>query len=483
VMVALYGAMAVLVGVPAALYAGRLFTEYAAGLLNFRVTDWVPPANVIALEVAVGLLVPVLAAIVPIRRGARTSVVAAFNATGISPDFGHGLIDRILGLVHGLPRPIALSLRNTFLRKGRLALTLTTLVLASAVVMAVLTVRASTLATVDSIASFWVYDAQVFLARPEPGADLEREARKVSGVTAVETRVESSASLKRQDGSELQGIYAVGVPAESQFVNPSITAGRWIRAGDTHAVVVNSDVIKDQPNLGVGDTIRLKMRGKESDFKIVGVTTGQMRGAIIFFEKPTLDAAIGAGGGVTRLAVKTADHSPAEQQRVASTLEKRLDKAGFAASSSESQTAQKEAIASQLGILVTFLVIMAAILSVVGVIGLTGTMTINVLESTREIGVMRAIGASHASIFGIFITEGVVVALMAWAMGAVLSWPLSVWLVGALGGAMSLPLAYSFAWGGVGLWFVSVVVIAVLASLIPAWNASRISVRDAISYE
>jgi putative ABC transport system permease protein len=117
------------------------------------------------------------------------------------------------------------------------------------------------------------------------------------------------------------------------------------------------------------------------------------------------------------------------------------------------------------------------------VIGLTGTMTINVLESTREIGVMRSIGASHRAIFGIFITEGVVVALMAWSIGALLSWPLSVWLVDALGGAMSLPLAYKFSWTGVFLWLASVVAIAVVSSLLPAWNASRVSVRDAIAYE
>jgi putative ABC transport system permease protein len=96
---------------------------------------------------------------------------------------------------------------------------------------------------------------------------------------------------------------------------------------------------------------------------------------------------------------------------------------------------------------------------------------------------MRSIGASHGSIFGIFITEGVVVALMAWSAGALLAWPLSVWLVDALGGAMSLPLAYKYSWGGVLLWLVSVVLIAVLSSLLPAWNASRVSVRDAISYE
>ncbi len=482
-MVAIYGVLAVFVGVPLALFFGRWFVAYAAGVLNFRVVDWNPPAYVIAMEVAVGLLVPILSAIIPVRAGARTSVVRAFNATGMSGTFGHGLVDRALGLIRGLPRPVALSLRNTFLRKGRLALTLTTLVLASAVVMAVLSVRTSILQTVDDIGAFWTYDAQVFFDRPSPGADLEREAKKIAGVTDAETRLDGAASLVRQDGSENQGIQAVGLSAGSSFVNPTITAGRWIRKGDDHAIVINTDVVKDQPNLGVGDTVRLKIRGTEGDWKIVGIATGQMRGQMIFFEKSALDRAMNANGGVTRVLVKTANHTLLEQQRVAKELEDRLDKAGFGVSGSETQIAWKDTIASQLGILVTFLVIMAALLSIVGVIGLTGTMTINVLESTREIGVMRSIGAAHRSIFGIFITEGIVIAVMAWAIGAVLSWPLSVWLVQALASAMGLPLVYRFSWEGVGLWLASVIAIAVLASLLPAWNASRVSVRDAIAYE
>jgi len=425
----------------------------------------------------------VLAAAIPVRRGARTSVVTAFTSTGMSGNFGHGWIDRGLGLIRGLPRPVALSLRNTFLRKGRLALTLTTLILASAVVMSVLSVRSSTLQTVEDIGAFWVYDAQVFFGSPQSGAELEREAKRVDGVTAVETRLNTSASAKRQDGSENQGIIAIGLPANSTFVNPTITAGRWLKEGDADAIVINADVVKDQPNLGVGSKLRLTIRGDERDWNVVGIVSGQMRGSIIFFEKSALDSAIGANGAVSRLLVKTAGHTDAEQQRVGDELETRLDEAGFTPSGGETQAAWKATIANQLGILVTFLVIMAVILSAVGVIGLTGTMTINVLESTREIGVMRSIGASHAAIFGIFITEGVVVALMAWAAGAVLSWPLSVWLVRALGSAMSLPLAYSFSWSGVGLWLGLVIAIAVVSSLLPAWNASRVSVRDAISYE
>jgi len=483
VLVVVYGAVASAIGVAGGLYAARGFIEYAAGVLNFRVTDYMPPAWVLVLDVAVGLLVPVLAAAFPVRRGTTLPIAKALNATGVSATFGHGLIDRLLGLIRGLPRPIALSLRNTFLRKGRLALTLTTLILASGVVMAVLSVRGSMLQTVDDMGSWWNYDAQVFMGRLLPRAELEREASKLEGVTAVETWLDSQASLTRPDGTENQEIFALGVPGDTRFITPELVAGRWLTKADENAVVINTDVLKDEPNLGVGDTITLTTRGAERDWKIVGVATGQLMGPIVFVERDALSAAIGSGGGVTRLLIQTSDHSPDAQARAARDLERRLDDASLPISGSQTQSGQKESIANQLGILVTFLVIMASLLAAVGVIGLTGTMTINVLESTREIGVMRSIGASHLSIFQIFMTEGIVVAVMAWGAGALLSWPLSVWLVDALGTAMALPLSYAFSWTGVGAWLATVVVIAALASILPAWRASQVSIRDAIAYE
>jgi putative ABC transport system permease protein len=126
---------------------------------------------------------------------------------------------------------------------------------------------------------------------------------------------------------------------------------------------------------------------------------------------------------------------------------------------------------------------MAGLLAIVGVIGLAGTMSINVLESTREIGVMRATGAGHGDIYRIFITEGLVVGLMAWAIGVVGAIPLSRWLTGLIADAITTPLAYEFSWAGVGLWLATVVVVSVLASVLPARRASQVSVRDAISYE
>jgi len=482
-LVAAYGALALAIGLPAALYMSAWFADFAADIMNFKITSYAPPVWVVALVIAVGLLVPILAAVFPVRRGVTLPVVRALDAAGPGTKFGHGLIDRTLGLIRGLPRPVALSLRNTFVRKGRLALTLTTLVLASAVVMGVWSVRESMLQTVDDMASWWNYDAQVFMGRPQPREPLEREAAKVPGVTAVETWLEAQASLARPDGSENQEIYAIGLPVDTRFIKPELADGRWLKEGANDEIVINTDVLRDEPYLQVGDLMPLTIRGEEKDWRVVGIVTGQLMGSVGYVDRDALDLATGAGGSVTRLLVQGSEHTEQAQATTAEELERALDEASLPISGSQTQQAQKENIANQLGILVTFLVIMAVILASVGVIGLTGTMTINVLESTREIGVMRSIGASHRSIFGIYITEGVVIAVMAWGLGALLSWPFSIWLVGVLGDAMTLPLSYAFSYVGVWAWLAIVIAIAVVASLLPAWRASQVSIRDAIAYE
>lgn len=481
-LVTVYGAIAVVLGVTGGVVAGKWFTDFAARILNFRVVDYGPPLWVVLLVSGVGLLVPVLAALAPVRRGSLLPVAKALNDGGPTTTFGHGLLDRALGLLRGLPRPVALSLRNTFLRKGRLVLTLTTLVLASAVVMAVLTVRTSILSTVDDMSAWWHYDAQVFLGKPSPGDVVEAEAAKAKGVVDVETWLESPASFRRPDGSENEGMYVIGVPADSDFVSPVIESGRWIEAG-ADEIVINTDVAKDEPSLDVGDSVTLVLNGKKHAFELVGIASGQLMGPVVFADRKSLDSALGAQGAATRLLARSEQHGASAQKRIARDLESRLDEAGLSVSGTQTFQSQRSTIASQLGILVTFLGIMAGLLAAVGIIGLTGTMTINVLESTREIGVMRSIGASHGWVFYIFVTEGVVIAVMAWALGALLSWPFSIWLVDALGAAMNLPLSYRFSFLGVFAWLATVVVIASLASLAPAWRASQVSIRDAIAYE
>jgi putative ABC transport system permease protein len=126
---------------------------------------------------------------------------------------------------------------------------------------------------------------------------------------------------------------------------------------------------------------------------------------------------------------------------------------------------------------------MAVLLAVVGGLGLMGTMSINVIERTREIGVMRAIGASNRAVLQIVMVEGMLVGGLSWCVGVLVALPISKLLSGAVGIALQTPLSHVFSMLGVLLWLGIVVVLAALASFLPAWSAARVTVRDVLAYE
>jgi putative ABC transport system permease protein len=113
-----------------------------------------------------------------------------------------------------------------------------------------------------------------------------------------------------------------------------------------------------------------------------------------------------------------------------------------------------------------------------------GTMSLNVLERTREIGVMRAYGASSRAVFRIVIVEGLVIGMMSWILAIGLSIPFSMILARAIGlSFMDYPMPASFSMSGIFLWALLVIVISILASFLPALRAVRLTVTQVLAYE
>ena len=127
---------------------------------------------------------------------------------------------------------------------------------------------------------------------------------------------------------------------------------------------------------------------------------------------------------------------------------------------------------------------MAGLFAVVGGLSLTGAMSLNVLERTQEIGIIRAVGASSRVVIQIVIVEGLLIGLMSWLIASLLAFPLGKIMTVVVGiSFIKVPLDYAFAPSGIGLWLIFVLVLSVLASYLPANNASRIVVREALEYE
>jgi putative ABC transport system permease protein len=487
-LVVVYGVLSLGVAVPAAAVGAFYFTKFTAGLLNLDISSPPLPVSTLLLEVAVSLVVPVVAALYPVISATRTRVYAALNDYGMGQsDFGAGLVDRAITAVSGqgwLPRPLMLSLRNTFRRKGRLALTLATLALGGATFIAVFTVQSSIQLTLGDALRYWNYDTEVSFRRNYRLAEISNVALSVPGVSKIESWGFTSARRQRPDGSESDGFLMIAPPAQTDLLRPTLLEGRWLLPEDESALVINTEVRDDEPDLHIGGQITLRIGERKSGWTIVGLARGVLAGPTIYANFPYFTQVVNTVGRAGRVQVVTNLHDTASQAEAGRSLESAFRAAGVRVSLMQTTGQQRERTTSQFQILIVFLMMMAILLAGVGGLGLAGMMGINVLERRREIGVMRAIGASDGAVALIFIAEGMTVGVISWLLGTLLAIPISRALTDSVGLAiLKSPLSYEYSYLGAGLWLALAVVIAALSSLAPARSAAQLTVHDVLAYE
>jgi ABC-type lipoprotein release transport system permease subunit len=130
-----------------------------------------------------------------------------------------------------------------------------------------------------------------------------------------------------------------------------------------------------------------------------------------------------------------------------------------------------------------FLIIVSAVLAAVGGLGLMTATSLNVLDRRRELGVLRAIGASPAIVCGIVVLEATFIALVAWAMAIVGAWPITYIVSHFMAALFRDGVVVALSSSGIAGWLGISMLVSVAASVVPALAASRRSIHEAISCE
>lgn len=490
VLVLLYGVLAFVVAVPLSSVAAYYITMRIGALLNFDLTMFTLNPVALVVQAVVALCVPLVASLIPVLAGTRMTVHEAIMTQGVAQGaFGTGVLDRMLTgrvsdyVLRFVDRPTIISLRNTIRRKVRLVLTLFTLTLAGTAFMTIVSVQASLRSTLDGWLAYYQYDVAVQLARPYRIAKVQQVLAHVPGVVAAEGLGYTTARRARPDGTDSGNISVYASPAETQVINPTIVDGRWLVPEDDHAIVLSTMVLRDDPDIALGDEIVLKIEGKEVPWKVVGFAQGGSPMPTAFVRYDWLARVVNEVGKAEYVMVVTDDHSAAGQIRMSGVIEEYLTQAGIRVGMVAPAELDKQSVAAMFQIIFVLLLVVTSILATVGGLGLMGTMSINVLERTAEVGVMRAIGASTGMVLRIVVVEGVVIGVISWFVGAVLALPLSKMVCDFVGEALlSSRLAYAFSVGGVVVWLVLVLVLSTIASFVPALGATRVTVRDVLAY-
>jgi putative ABC transport system permease protein len=494
-MTLLVAAAATLLALAPAVLLGRVAVGQFLGFLGIQPGSLAAPWWTYVVVLAVGFGLPPLLVLPPLVKASRTTVRAAIDhhGGGAKPSAATGVLAR-LGRSRRLDRGLLMALRNTVRRPARFWLSVGLLATAGMVFVAGMSLSAGTKAITDEQKQQRTWDVDVQLARPASADKLATIVRGVPGVSRVEafnvtpTGLAGPGQLPVTRTYPDQGHGRVQVTAlptgTTMFTQPKLLEGRWLNPGETGAVVLNQVTRNNTlPGVGASDTVQLLIGGKPASWRVVGLVEERMGAGGVYATAEGFAAATGQPQQANQLRVATNRHDQPTRTAVADAVNNALTGAGVEVQSAVSVSRMEAISEGHLGPVILILLGIALPLGVVGVIGLASTMGANILDRTREFGVMHAIGARPKAVRRIVTAEGVFLALASLLVAALPALGLTKVLGAGLGNLFfSAPLPYQVSIPAVGIWTALVILGAVLATEAAATRAARLTVRKALTY-
>jgi putative ABC transport system permease protein len=435
-------------------------------------------ATVLVAGVAIGVLGPPLAALPAIRRGVRVDLREALESTG-SAVGGQDAGDRMLRRVRFLPRTIQIGLRGVGRRKRRSLATALIVALAVGNLLAILGVAA---AATDSTRAAWgehLEDARIWTS----GSTLfdERAAQAIRSTPGV---AEAQPALVNDVELAGEGAFVWGVPREP-LISYRIADGRWFSAAEEQArerVAVIERNLARRTGTEVGDRVTLSTARGAARFRIVGIAKNRQEdGTVLFVPLTTLRSVLGEPTGVSTYWIKTTSSEHTVVDRTTTRLEDRLNALGYEIGDEITYVELRDEIASNRTITNT-IAVLGLLIVAISMVGLANAITMSIIERTREIGILRCVGARAWDVRRIFATEGVAVALAGWLLGVPVGYVLDRFLVWLVKEVVNVDIPVVFPPWNIALALVGTVALALLIMLLPIRRAVRFPPGDALRY-
>jgi putative ABC transport system permease protein len=489
-MMFVYCTAALLVSIPLSRIAAYGFYSQIATLLNLEITDSSIPFSVVSIQVVSGILIPLLLASIPLIRGSRISIRAALDNYGVSAS-SQGRLALLLSRLNMFNDSFGLALRNAFRQRSRLALTIGLLAAGGAMFMTALNVSDAWDLNLRRIYTQRLYDQEIRLnERMDPDTLLET-IRKIQGVKTIEGWDYSPTAIVKESNYEITNTYPdkghgsfsiLALPVSSKLLNPTILEGEWLRTEGTNEVVLNQ--LARTSEMKLGDEIALTIEDKSTKWKIIGFTEDVGSPATAYVSVKTFAQLNSTANKVKIFRIAYTDRSREYASNKNREIDGILEKEQISVSSTTPVWLLHNAVAAHMKVLVNALLAMAILMAVVGTLGLTSTISMNVLERTREIGVMRAIGATPEKIKNLIVLEGLIIGILSIVIAFLVSLALSYFMgrfIGHISFRTTLTLTISGA--AILIWLAIIVFGSYLASIIPARKANKVTTREALAYE
>lgn len=491
-LIFIYGLLACLIAIPLAALGAHAIKLFFTNFMDVATSGFQIDPTAVLLQVAIALLSPLVASLVPLSRGANITVREAISTFGLGG--ASGLLDSLLARLRHISYTVLLTIGNTFRNLTRVALTQVVMAGGGLLFIAIMGVSDSTTYTLGpALTAVHQYQINLTLAHDERIERVTQMVLAQPGVSAVELWNTGSAAVRPQQQREYdvndERAKLYGIPLDSQMYVPKLVAGRWLQAGDDKVIAMHHELAA-RLGVAVGDWVTMRYQGdKETDWQIVGLFFDPARDTGVYLLQTVYGWELNRTNKANTLFIRTTDPDPAATIRTGLAIRQFLTDSNLPIAVGTLLDAMTIGeivgrLQERYRIVITLLTIMAVVIGIVGGIGLSGTLSLSVLERTREIGVMRAIGASSARISWLFIGEGLIQGLLSWLIAVPLGIPAAYYMTTViLTELFGDTLLYQFRPTGSLLWLAIIVVLGMVASWLPARNATRVSVRESLAYQ
>lgn len=487
---AMLGAAGAVIGTVIGLFVAYLLTNYfAVKSVDVSVGFGIDTGIVVA-SLVLGPALAVAASLPALRRALRLPVAEALAGTATS-GFGVGLLDRIVarsGLLASarVPGSVRMGTRNALRQKRRSVATIAQVAVAAGLAIAFIALGQSLSAVIRQTIgkldySFAVGEAAGSGSRPFTSHAVA-VAASTPGVTGAQPVETSSVQYAGQTylawGMEPHPLYSY-----------RLSAGRWFTTADAAGggaaipPVVLGPAVARNADARVGQVLSLSMAAGPTEVRVIGIDTGQISsGAIVFFPLSVLERLDASPGAADSIQLTTASSAHAAIDRASTAAENRLDAAGYPASITEVYVSEAQ-ITAQVNSILAIVDILGLIVVAIMMMGLVSALSMGVIERTREVGILRCLGARARQIRRTFSAEAVVLAVAGWAFGVLLGWLIYQGLLALFLHSANLSLPQEFLPAIPLVTLVGVVVLTLIVIRGPLRRATRIRPGTALRYQ
>jgi putative ABC transport system permease protein len=500
--------MVVGVGTPIAAYVVGLGVTFVAAYLPARRAATVSPMAALTDAEIAGVGRPlrtraVVGAVVGAAGAAALVGCAVSSDTGSAASLlGLGVVLTLIATVIAGPllvRPVIrvlggafpalfgsvgrMSQRNALRNPRRTGATAAALMVGLALVAGMSVASASMTKSFDdeidkTLGADFVVQNQNFLPFPQEVTD---KIRDTEGAGLVVRQRFAPVAVRLPDGKRIETTAAAYDPRLDEVANVTYAEGDSAAALADGALGMDVDFARDH-DVTIGDTVPVRFPGgKDAELKVAALTDQDtadgfgMRGGL-FFGTGTVERYV-PDGQDSALYVNAASGVGADELRA--NLERTLD--AYPQVQVRDQADYKELVRGQIAVLLYLVYALLGLAIVIAVLGVVNTLALSVVERTREIGLLRAIGLGRRQLRRMIRLESVVIAVFGAVLGLALGlvWGVCVQQVLALQGMKALAIP----WGTVVAVVIGSAVVGVVAALLPALRASRMNVLAAIAHE